>query len=236
MAHDAPKKTHRRIKTFDLYDSETSNDGQEQTELECEASLEKLATTTVNPRESLFIKNSLNSFHRFYDDVSFTDCMAALDDRLSSRDMTVSGVLSEYCSDVQLLSCRRLYKTHSEMRTDILSSEYVCVPITTQGMPRIEDDQGQETSSTRSVRIDHTNGDNSSKYFEGGNRLMLWLITSLFNSSAWSLLSIRAITEIYGGGTFFVTPITHNNIFPRAHALCAYVKEAFRWFFFFLHM
>ncbi|XP_060071807.1 ATPase family AAA domain-containing protein 5-like [Ylistrum balloti] len=137
-------KSRRRIKTIDLYDSETSNDGLEQPMDSQETQIETLPKTQ-DPKESELIGKSLNSFYSFYDNLSLADSMVALEDRLSLHGR--SEFDSNFHSDIQLYSCRQLYKTHMSMKKDIISSEHICVPIT-QDTPRVEELQGKDHVST----------------------------------------------------------------------------------------
>ncbi|XP_021363391.1 ATPase family AAA domain-containing protein 5-like isoform X2 [Mizuhopecten yessoensis] len=144
---DVQKKSRRRIKTFDLYDSETSNDGHEEQPMECDEPQNETLTKTLDPTESALVGKSLNSFYSFYDNLSLVDSMEVLENRLALQDTSGSKVESDFHSDIQLYSCRRLYRTHLAMKNDILSSEHICVPIT-QDTPRIEELQGKDPLST----------------------------------------------------------------------------------------
>ncbi|XP_033744529.1 ATPase family AAA domain-containing protein 5-like isoform X2 [Pecten maximus] len=142
------KKSHRRIKTFDLYDSETSNDGLGEQPMECEVAQSETPAKTIDPKESILIKKSLNSFYSFYDSLSLTDSMSALEERLAvSHDRSGSKFDSGLLSDIQLYSCRRLYKMHEAMKSELLSSEHICVPIT-RDTPRVEELQGKDHTNS----------------------------------------------------------------------------------------
>ncbi|XP_069124963.1 ATPase family AAA domain-containing protein 5-like [Argopecten irradians] len=139
------KKSHRRIKTFDLYDSETSNDGLDNLPnqpMECEESQSETPAKTLDPKESALVGKSLKSFYSFYDSLSLTDSMAALEERLAGSGER-SGSKFDFHSDIQLYSCRRMYKAHEEMKSDITASEHICVPIT-EDTPRPEELQGKD--------------------------------------------------------------------------------------------
>jgi len=98
------KKQRKRIKVFDLYDSEASDT--ENTTVESQEEEEK-RKPQLDPQESRLCNESLTAFVGYYDNMSLTDSLAALYDR-SDTSLDIKENADNLCTELQLYSFRKL--------------------------------------------------------------------------------------------------------------------------------
>lgn len=126
------KKSRKRIITFDLYDSEASNDGfldSPEESSQTPAGEEDTKPSVESESDKQYMNISLKTFYEFYDTMSSVDVLETADNNVRSDTLTDEIMMGTICSnDIQCFGLRKMCRSFQNVKDHVSGSETICIP------------------------------------------------------------------------------------------------------------